>query len=348
MGCGCLPSCLRVTAIGAWHPAWPRSPASHPAVGAGAAPARCRLMHAAARVTAWPLPPPPLPTRAARPPELYGQAPAWQAYAAARLAAGDAAGAQLALQSAAEPGALLAGGRHATRAWLLGALDALRGKAYIPRKRSRADPLLPLPCPAGTPAKLLAGAVRATLQLHCTAGRPAQALEHLRAQLPVLREARVLQEEMEALWVVAAAGAAAARDPTLLQQALAAARAWAAEADADAAAFQARLCGVQAAASLAAEQPAAAVRQYSAALHLCPTAATPWAGLASALLMRPADGGRSADAALRLCDCPAVAAAMATDRRQPATAPPAGKVSGAAQGNPQGRGQRGCLEVACG
>lgn len=197
--------------------------------------------------------------------------------------------------------------------------------------------LLPAPlctrCAAGTPAKLLAEAVRATMQLHCMAGRPQQALAHLVQQLVALRDARVLQGDMEGLWVTAAAGTAAARDSQLLQQVLDGARAWAAEADADSAAFQARLCSMEAAASLAAQQAARAVRQYSRAVHLCPTAAVPWAGLAATLLMRPEDGGRSAAAALRLCELPALLAAVQADKQEALLVPPAGKVRSAVQHN---------------
>ena len=166
--------------------------------------------------------------------------------------------------------------------------------------------LQPIPAwlPAGTPARLLAEAVRASMQLHCAAGRPAAALEHLQQQLPALRAARVLQEDVERLWATAAAAAAAARDPQLLQQALDSARAWAVEADADSAAFLARLHGLQAAASLAAQQPGSAAGMYSRAAHLCPTSAPLWAGLAASLLLCPERGSGGAEAALRLLELP--------------------------------------------
>lgn len=183
----------------------------------------------------------------------------------------------------------------------------------------------PPPPPAGTPARLLAEAVRAAVQLHCEAGRAAQALSHLEQQLPALRSAQVLHADMEGLWATAVAGAAAASDPWLLQQALAAAQAWAVEADDDSSAFQARLLGLQAAASLAAQQAQQAAAQYSRAVHVCPGSAQSRLGLAAAVLLRPGGGPHEAEAALRLLDSPAVAAAVARVERTTRMAP-GGKV----------------------
>ena len=136
----------------------------------------------------------------------------------------------------------------------------------------------------------------------------------------------MLAEDVQTLWLTAAAGAAAARDPDLLQQALAGARAWAEEADVADAAFLAGLVGAEAAACLASDQPAAAVAAYSRALHLCPWGASLRAGLVAAVLGRPADGGKAdaADAALRMLGSPAMAAAAQRTLR----AAPAGKVRG--------------------
>lgn len=166
------------------------------------------------------------------------------------------------------------------------------------------------------------------MQLHCTAGRPAAALAHLQQQLPALRAAHVLSEDLEGLWATAAGAAAAARDPQLLQQALDSARAWAVEVDADSAAFLARLEALQAAASLAVQQGAAAARRYSRAAHLCPTSAPLWAGLAAALLVWPQDGSSAAEAALRLAEAPLLQQAAMAAKRSGATlpVPPAGKV----------------------
>ena len=136
----------------------------------------------------------------------------------------------------------------------------------------------------------------------------------------------MLAEDVQTLWLTAAAGAAAARDPDLLQQALAGARAWAEEADVADAAFLAGLVGAEAAACLASDQPAAAVAAYSRALHLCPWGASLRAGLVAAVLGRRADGGKAdaADAALRMLGSPAMAAAAQRTLR----AAPAGKVRG--------------------
>ncbi len=166
------------------------------------------------------------------------------------------------------------------------------------------------------------------MQLQCTAGRPAAALAHLQQLLPALRAAHVLNEDMEGLWATAAAAAAAARDPQLLQQALDSAKAWAVEVDADSAAFLARLESLQAAASLAVQQAAAAARQYSRAAHLCPTSAPLWAGLAASLLVRPQDGSSAAEAALRLAEStlPQQAAVAAKRTGTPLHVPPTGKV----------------------
>lgn len=179
------------------------------------------------------------------------------------------------------------------------------------------------------PSKLLAEAVRASMQVHCAAGRPAQALERLQQQLPVLRDARVLQEDMEGLWMVAATSAAATRDAQLLQQALGSAKAWAVEADADDAGFMARLAGAEAAAALTAQQAQRAAVHFSRAAHLCPTSASLWTGLAAAVVMRPDDGGRSAEAALRLVEAPVVEQAVAAGKAAVAATedmPPAGTV----------------------
>lgn len=167
--------------------------------------------------------------------------------------------------------------------------------------------------------------MRAAVQLHCEAGRAAQALSHLEQQLPALRSAQVLHADMEGLWATAVAGAAAASDPWLLQQALAAAQAWAVEADDDSSAFQARLLGLQAAASLAAQQAQQAAAQYSRAVHVCPGSAQSRLGLAAAVLLRPGGGPHEAEAALRLLDSPAVAAAVARVERTTRMAP-GGKV----------------------
>lgn len=215
--------------------------------------------------------------------ELYGHPPAWLAYAAAKRASGDLAGAEMAAQSAAE---------------------------------------------AGTPAKLLAGAICASMQLHCQAGQPARALAHLQQQLPALQAAKVLLEDVGELWITAAAGAAASWDPELLRQALDAAQAWAVEMDADSAAFLARLRSVEAAASLAAQQADRAAAQYSQAVHLCPDDAALRVSLAAAVLMRPCPPGvassASAEAALRLLESPLVASAAVARRELPGVAP-AGK-----------------------
>ena len=179
---------------------------------------------------------------------------------------------------------------------------------------------------AGAPAQLLAQAVCASMQLHCMAGRPQQALQHLQQQLVLLRGARVLMRDMEVLWETAVAAAAAARDWQQLQQALHSARAWAAEADDDdSAAFLARLHGLEAAGRLAAEQIQHAVRQYSRAIHLCPTDAAMRVGLTGAVLMQPAAVASSAEVALRLLDSPAVVAAAVAGNGAASVAP-AGKV----------------------
>lgn len=182
-------------------------------------------------------------------------------------------------------------------------------------------PSLPPAPPAGTPANLLAEAVRAAMQLHCEAGQAAQALAHLEQQLPALRSAQVLHADMEGLWATAVAGAAAARDPLLLQQALAAAQAWAAEADDDSPAFRARLLGLQAAASLAAQQAHQAAAQYSCAVHIHPSSVEARLGLAAAVLARPGSGASQAEATLRLLDSPAIAAAVARGERATRVAP---------------------------
>ncbi|KAL4853629.1 Tetratricopeptide repeat protein SKI3 [Chlorella vulgaris] len=177
----------------------------------------------------------------------------------------------------------------------------------------------------GTPAQLLAAAVRAALQLKCEAGQPAQALEHLQQQLAMLRAGRVLLADMEELWVTVVAGAAAARDAPLLQQALSAARAWAVQVDDDSASFTARLCGLEAAGSLAVGGTVRAVVQYSQALHLCPTDASLSVSLAAAVLMLPAGSGTAgAAAALRLLQSPLVVEAAVAARDLPGVAP-AGK-----------------------
>ena len=255
--------------------------------------------------------------------ELYDQSPAWLAYAAAKQAGGDLPGAELAAQSAAEPGA---GSCGEFLEWFWNGLlswPSLQTAALMPHSHQTS-----LPLPAGTPARLLAEAVRATMQLQCTAGRPGAALAHLQQQLPALRAAHVLSEDMEALWATAAAAAAAARDPQLLQQALDSARAWAVEVDADSAPFLARLESLQATASLALQQAAAAARQYSRAAHLCPTSAPVWAGLAASLLLRPEDGSSAAEAALRLADAPLLQQAGMAAKRSgaPVRVPPTGKV----------------------
>lgn len=184
---------------------------------------------------------------------------------------------------------------------------------------------LPTMRPAGAPGALLAEAVRAAMQLHCEAGRPAAALAHLEQQLPALRSAHVPHSDMEGLWAAAVAGAAASQDAHLLQQAMASAQAWATEADDDSPAFQARLLGLQAAASLATQQAQQSARQYSRAVHVCPGSEEARLGLAAAVLVRPGSGQREAEAALCLLDSPAVAAAVARGKRAVRVAP-SGKV----------------------
>jgi hypothetical protein len=163
------------------------------------------------------------------------------------------------------------------------------------------------------------------MQLHCMAGRPQQALQHLQQQLALLQGARVLMRDMEGLWETAVAGAAAALDWELLQEALLSAKAWAAEVDDDSAAFLAKLHGLEAAGRLAAEQAQHAARQYSRAVHLCPTDASLRVGLAGAVLMQPVAAASSAEVALRLLDTPAVVATGVAGNGAASVAP-AGKV----------------------
>ena len=262
----------------------------------------------------------PSPAGLPAPAELYDQPPAWLAYAAAKLATGDTGGAELALQSASEPG-----GRVETS--VLACLISIR-EAGCAGSTQMSGVLIQRPSaapPAGTPAQLLAQAVCASMQLHCMAGRPHQALQHLQQQLVLLRGARVLMRDMEGLWETAVAGAAAARDWQLLQKALLSAQTWAAEADDGSAAFLAKLHGLEAAGRLAAEQAQQAARQYSRAVHLCPTDAGLRVGLAGAVLMQPAAAASSPEVALRLLDSPAVVAAAVAGNRTASVAP-AGKV----------------------
>lgn len=168
--------------------------------------------------------------------------------------------------------------------------------------------------------------MRTALQLKCEAGQPAQALEHLQQQLVMLRAGRVLLADMEELWVTVVAGAAAARDAPLLQQALSAARAWAVQVDDGSASFTARLRTLEAAGSLAVGDTVRAVAQYSQALHLCPTDASLSVSLAAAVLMLPAGSGTAGvAAALRLLQSPLVVEAAVAARDLPGVAP-AGKV----------------------
>jgi superkiller protein 3 len=141
---------------------------------------------------------------------------------------------------------------------------------------------------AAEDSELAAACVEALVQLQCAAGLPREALPMLQRHLPGLQRRCTPQPSVVRLWLAAAAAAAVAQVPDLLRGTIAAAKAWAAEADHEDAEFFGQLSAVAAAGALVQDDARSSTRLYAAALHTCPTSATLRVAVASASLLASA------------------------------------------------------------